>query len=82
MTFCSKLLRNVNFCVKLELMEAKKKIIQEIEQISEPALEEVLDFIHYLKLKHSVTSDTLMLSEKSLSKDWLKAEEDEAWRNL
>ena len=27
-------------------------------------------------------SETTLLSEKSLEKDWNKAEEDEAWKNL
>ena len=46
-------------------------------------LDEVLNFIEYLKLK--VSKDKLeatLLSELALKKDWLLPEEDEAWKNL
>ena len=33
-------------------MNAKELIIQEIEQVPEPLLDEVLDFLRFLKAKH------------------------------
>jgi hypothetical protein len=50
---------------------------------SEPYLEEMLVFIHFLKGKASKERmETAILSESVLAKDWLSPEEDEAWKNL
>jgi len=47
------------------------------------SLDEVLDFIRYLKYRKSTeTREITAMSESSLSKDWLKPEEDEAWKEL
>jgi hypothetical protein len=64
-------------------MNKKELIAKEIEQVPEALLEEVLDFVRFLKTKR--TQETLeisLLSESSLKKDWLKPEEDEAWQDL
>ena len=65
-------------------MEAKKALIlKEIEDMPDSFIEEVLDFILLLKTKLSQEKqETLVLSESSLAKDWLIAEEDEAWQDL
>lgn len=64
-------------------MNVKKLIIQEIEQVPEPLLEEVLDFLRFLKAKQSRERlETAILSETSLQKEWLSQEEDEAWQGL
>ena len=64
-------------------MNTKILIIQEIEQVPEPLLEEVLDFLRFLKAKQSSQRlETAVLSESSLRKDWLSQEEDEAWQDL
>ena len=64
-------------------MSKKELLIAEIEQVPEPFLDEVLDFVHFLKLK-IVREDmeNAVASESSLKKDWLKPEEDQAWQNL
>jgi len=64
-------------------MGKKELLISEIEQVPEPFLDEVLDFVHFLKsriVKEGL--DISIASESSLKKDWLKPEEDEAWQNL
>ena len=64
-------------------MSNKETVIKEIEQIPEPFLEEILDFVHFLKAKIiKERLDTAFVSESSLKKDWLKPEEDEAWKSL
>lgn len=65
-------------------MEAKKELVlKEIEDMPDTFIEEVLDFIQFLKIKLSREKlETLILSESSLKKDWLKAGEDEAWQDL
>lgn len=64
-------------------MEKKELIAKEIENISESYLIEILNFIQFLKTKAwEQKRDSLLLSEMSLEKDWLKPEEDEAWKDL
>lgn len=64
-------------------MSKKELLIHEIEQIPEPFLDEILDFIRFLKTKTTTELlESSILSESSLKKDWLKSEEDEAWQNL
>jgi hypothetical protein len=64
-------------------MSLKELIIREIEQTPEFLLEEVLDFLQFIKVKHiQEKSEITLLSQSSLEKDWLKPEEDEAWQDL
>ena len=64
-------------------MNTKELLLQEIEQVPEPILEEVLDFLRYLKAKKILQrQEATLLSEPSLAKDWLRPEEEEAWRDL
>lgn len=62
----------------------KVEIIKsEVEKFPEPLLDEVLDFVHFLKSKIIYDKlGTALASESSLKKDWLRPEEDEAWQNL
>ena len=64
-------------------MSKKEILISEIEQVPESYLDEVLDFVHFLKskiLREKI--DTAIASESSLRRDWLLPEEDEAWQGL
>ncbi len=73
-------------------MNSKQQIIEEIESIPEPLLNEIIDFIQFLKYKHLSAQkldmedinklETALLSESSLANDWLRKEEDEAWQHL
>ncbi len=64
-------------------MTKKEMLIAEIGQIPEPLLEEVLDYVRFLKNKISrETLELTIASESSLKKDWLRPEEDEAWKGL
>ena len=79
--FCAsrQLLANLDRRKRL-IMSKKDLLISEIEQVPEPFLDEVLDFVHFLKTKIvKERLDTAIASESSLKKDWLRAEEDEAW---
>ncbi len=58
-------------------------IVNEIEQVPESFLKEILDFIRFLKIKANTNKlGTMIASESSLKRDWLRPEEDEAWRDL
>ena len=64
-------------------MNTKEVLINEIEEVPEPLLSEVLDFVHFLKAKLLREElDIAIMSESSLGKDWLTPEEDEAWESL
>jgi hypothetical protein len=61
----------------------RTKLIKEIETVPEPLLDEVMDFIQFVKAKFIREGIyTAIASESSLNKDWLCAEEDEAWDDL
>jgi len=64
-------------------MDNRELIAKEIQDIPEPYLEEVLDFIKFLKAKVlSQKIELALISEASLKKDWLRPEEEEAWKDL
>jgi hypothetical protein len=64
-------------------MNKKDLLIDELEQVPEPLLDEVLDFVRFIKTKMTTElKDITIASESSLKKDWLRPEEDEAWQNL
>lgn len=63
-------------------------IIKEIATLPAKVLEEVAEYINYVKYKYDIDNEMdkikeiTLASEESLAKDWLKAEEDEAWKDL
>ena len=58
-------------------------LFKEIEQLPENLKDELLDYIQYLKSKAAKEKyDLALISESSLQKDWLRLEEDEAWKDL
>ena len=64
-------------------MTSKQDLIHEIETLPSEYLQEIMYFVGYLKLKHLKNiPETMILSEKSLAKDWDTPEEDEAWADL
>ncbi len=64
-------------------MKVKELILKEIEKVPEEYLVEVLDFVRFIKSKAlGEKMAAAITSETSLKKDWLKPEEEEAWRNL
>jgi hypothetical protein len=64
-------------------MNKKERIIQELDDLPDDKLQSVLNFIRELKSEEKEERiGPAMVSETSLAKDWLKKEEDEAWRDL
>jgi hypothetical protein len=63
-------------------MTQKEAILKEVEDIPDH-LDDVLEFIHYLKYRRREEQLEIMTaSESSLQKDWSSPEEDDAWRDL
>lgn len=66
-----------------DIMTTKQLIIKEIDRIPKPLLQEVWHFILFMETKSiDKRAETAILSESSLRKDWLRKEEDEAWKSL
>jgi hypothetical protein len=64
-------------------MSKKELLLKEIEEVSEPILDEVIDFVQFLKTKTVQENLSITIaSESALRKDWLRPEEDEAWQDL
>jgi len=58
-------------------------LLQEIETLPATCVNEVIDFVSWIKQrKLSQIPETMLMSEVSLSKDWSTPEEDEAWAAL
>ncbi len=62
----------------------KEQLIQEIEKTPDSTLKEVLDFLLFIKSRELKQQqlEISLLSEPSLSEEWLTPEEDEAWQHL
>lgn len=63
-------------------MYIKKQIISELNQLPSSKLELVLRFVQLQKTLENTAIANYIASESSLKKDWLKPEEDEAWKDL
>lgn len=63
------------------MLNDKDVILRELGELPDALLDEVLDFIRFLKTK-AKEPETVLLSEATLGRDWLRREEDEAWRDL
>ncbi len=61
--------------------EYEKIVLEKLKQLPLSYWKEVIDFMEFLTSKVE-KNETLFLSEKSLAKDWLLREEDEAWKDL
>jgi hypothetical protein len=65
-------------------MKIKDLIFKEIEKVPEHHLSEVLDFIRSFDVGNAFKDNAgpVIASETSLKKDWLRPEEDRAWKDL
>ena len=62
--------------------EVETEIASEAAQKGMPLPDYLLTVIQERKIKYSEGMETYLLSESALAKDWLRPEEDEAWRDL
>ena len=69
-------------------MTERTVLMQEIETLPAACINEVIDFVAWIKQRKSAGNqlsqipETMLMSEASLSKDWNTPEEDEAWASL
>jgi len=70
------------------MITAQKELLREIETLPVDFVQEVSDFIGYLKVKRGAPAGrsgvpaTMLLSETALSRDWNTPDEDAAWADL
>ncbi len=60
---------------------SKELILAQLDTVPEDDLDELLQFIAFLKFRKELT-ETHFASQATLAKDWLNPEEDEAWQHL
>ena len=66
-----------------EPLNTRDILLEELRDCPDPVLDEVVDFVRFLKSKTGHASlETALLSQSALQKDWLRPEEEEAWRDL
>jgi hypothetical protein len=64
-------------------MFTANELMHEIETLPSEYIQEAMNFIGYLKTKKARTiSETMLMSEKTLSEIWDTPEEDETWGDL
>lgn len=64
-------------------MTKRELLIREIEKASDPLLEDLLGFLRLLQdAPRREVMEAAFASEAVLGRDWLRPEEDEAWKDL
>jgi hypothetical protein len=64
-------------------MTAKETILRAVEDLPDEFLGELASYADLLRHRNAVlASPTALASERTLAKDWLRPEEDEAWQDL
>jgi hypothetical protein len=64
-------------------MTAKETIIKSVEDLPQEYLEDLARYVENLRQRAALHAvPTALASEATLAKDWLRPEEDEAWRDL
>ena len=65
------------------MSEQKRVLYSLIDELPEELSDKIINYILYIKNTIGIEdNETALLSEKSLAKEWLTKEEDEAWENL
>lgn len=63
-------------------MTVRETLSEEIKNIPQNLLDELYDYLLFLKKKESETKYLPLDSENVLARDWNSPEEEEAWKNL
>ncbi|MGV8104358.1 MAG: hypothetical protein AB2L23_05120 [Mesotoga sp.] len=65
-------------------MNTRQFLRKEIETVPDALVEEILRFVRVLKERNlpALSRELLNASESALARDWLREEEDIAWKNL
>jgi len=64
-------------------MTAKESLLQAVEELSPEYLDDLAEYARRLRLKAVHQNvPTALASQDVLAQDWLRPEEDEAWKDL
>jgi len=63
-------------------MSSKQALFNEIETLPKNIVDDVFQYVLFLKQRSVMANDITLASEVSLAKDWQKPEEDSAWADL
>jgi hypothetical protein len=64
-------------------MTAKEAIVQAVEDLPDECLDDLAHYVETLRQRTALqATPTTLVSEAVLAGDWLRPEEDEAWRDL
>jgi hypothetical protein len=64
-------------------MTAKEAIVHAVEELPEECLDDLAQYVETLRRRTAHRAvPTALASEAVLAKDWLRPEEDDAWRDL
>jgi hypothetical protein len=67
----------------MAFMTKRESIAKELEQLPDGLLDLLLDLVRCLRMHGRLErADTAVASEAALAKDWMRPEEDTAWRDL
>ena len=65
------------------IMNNKKQLLKEIEEVPEDKIHEVIDFVRFVKMKgRDENIDSMLISESSLAEAWNNPMDDEVWSDL
>lgn len=64
------------------ITKKQEEILRELKRLPEDTMDEILDFIKFLKIRDSDAADDYIESESPLEEDWAEQEEEKAWQDL
>jgi len=62
--------------------QKQEEILRELKQLPEDTMDEILDFVKFLKIRDGDAADACIESESPLEEDWSEQEEEKAWQYL
>lgn len=61
------------------ITKKQEEILRELKRLPEDTMDEILDFIKFLKIRDSDAADDYI--ESPLEEDWSEQEEEKAWQD-
>ena len=62
--------------------QKQDEILRELKKLPDDTMDEILDFVKFLKIRDSDSADAYIESESPLEEDWSEQEEEKAWQDL
>ena len=62
--------------------QKQEEILRELKKLPDDTMDEILDFVKFLKIRDGDAADAYQESESPLEEDWSEQEEEKAWQDL